>query len=75
MSDNPPIHTSNSRKAGEGVSACNLHTGHIGAAGVQSCEAVVVVFGSVHAEGLIGAQHSVVQSGGVAAAAGWAPVR
>lgn len=50
------------------MSACNLHTGHIGAAGVQSCEAVVVVGSSVHAESGIGAQLRVVQGRGVAAA-------
>lgn len=54
------------------MSACNLHTGHIGAASVQSCEAVVVVGGSVHAESGIGAQLRVVQGRGVAAADSWA---
>lgn len=63
-----PVHTGNSGEAGERVSACNLHAGHIGAAGVQSCEAVVAVGGSVCAESVIGAQLSVVQRHGVAAA-------
>lgn len=62
------VHTSNSGEAGEGASACNLHTGHIGAAGVQGCEAVVVVDGRVRAEGVIGVQLSAVQGHSVAVA-------
>lgn len=50
------------------MSACNLHTGHIGAAGVQRREAVVVVDGSVQAESVIRVQFSVVQGHGVAVA-------
>lgn len=62
------LHTSNSREAGEGVGACNVHTGHIGAAGIQTCEAVVVAGGSVHAESAVGALLGLVHDRGVAAA-------
>lgn len=50
------------------MTACNLHTGHIGAARVQSCEAVMVLGGGVRAESVIGAQFSMVQGHGVAVA-------
>lgn len=66
------LHTSNCREAGEGGGACNVHTGHIGAAGIQTCEAVMVAGGSVHAESAVGALLRVVHGRGVAAADGWA---
>lgn len=50
------------------MSACNLHTGHIGAARVQSPEAVVVVGGSVRAQSAVGVQVRVIEGRGVAAA-------
>lgn len=50
------------------MSSCDLHTGHVGAAGVQSCEAVVAAAGGVHAERVIRAQFSVVESHRVAVA-------
>lgn len=55
------VHTGDSREAGEGASAFGLHTGHVGAAGLQSCEAVVVAVGRVHAESVKGAPVGVVQ--------------
>ena len=65
----PPSHpTGNSREAGEGESACDLHTGHVAAAGVQISEAVVVVGGSVRAESAIGAHFCLVQGDVVAVA-------
>lgn len=61
------FHTCDSRQAGEGVSTCNLHTGHVRAAGVQNCEAVLVGGGGFHAEGAVGTQLRMIQGRDVAA--------
>lgn len=69
------LHTSYSREAGqEGMIACNLHTRHIRATGVQICEFIVVVGGSVRAEHVIGAQFSVVECHSVADGNSWPTV-
>lgn len=53
------------------MTASSLHTGYIGTAGIQSCEAVVVVGcvdDGIRAESVKGAQFNVVQGHHVAAA-------
>lgn len=55
-SDNQLNPTSDCREAGERLSARNLNTGHIGAAGLQCCEAVVVVGGRIHVDIGVGVQ-------------------
>lgn len=59
------FHTSNCGETGDGVTACNLNTNHIVAAGVQSSEAVVVQGGTVLKHWAVGSQFSVEQGHGV----------
>lgn len=55
------FHTSNGGEAGDGVTARNLNTNHVVAAGVQGSEAVVVQGGTVHKDWAVGPQFSVEQ--------------
>lgn len=54
--------TCDGREAGQRVRVCDLHTGHVQAAGVQRSEAVVAVGGGGQTQRTIGAQFRVVQA-------------